>query len=65
MLLYTCQECGSRIVTFENVFEEVCSNCGALASAEAGLRISISLAMEDFPELQREIRTEPRLVVHV
>ena len=50
--MYTCQACGERIVTFENVSEGKCPKCGANASAQSGLRISIPLGLEDFPELR-------------
>ena len=56
MLLFTCQSCGERIVTFEATSEELCPNCGETASAQAGLRISIPLGLEDFPELRLEAR---------
>lgn len=56
MLLFTCANCGGRIVTFETASEEKCPNCGSIASAESGLRISIPLGLEDFPELGGEAR---------
>lgn len=54
MLLFTCSHCGSRIVTFEKTADSKCPNCGELASAEAGLRISIPLGME-FSEIDQEV----------
>ncbi|MCA1840449.1 MAG: hypothetical protein LC723_08985 [Actinobacteria bacterium] len=50
--MYTCDSCGGRIITFENVSEGKCPDCGSVASATAGLRISIPLGLEDFPELK-------------
>ena len=58
MLMYTCDACGERIVTFENASNTDCPKCGAVASATSGLRISIPLGLEDFPELRSVERTE-------
>lgn len=56
LLLYTCSSCAGRIISFESVSTQKCPNCGAEASAEAGLRISIPLGMEEFLDHGLEAR---------
>lgn len=54
MLLFSCESCGGRIVSFENVSHDKCPNCGSKTAVKTGVTISIPMGLENFSELDLE-----------
>lgn len=55
MLLFSCESCGGRIVSFENMSrDDKCPNCGDENAVKTGVTISIPMGLENLAELDLE-----------